>query len=164
MIDWFCVRDACDPPIDIRAKIRCRRKSQCARSQARNQACRKLDIACDTANLRARAIVRVSPRFASPTIGLVTSCNESVFYSATSSPVSSPFFSTGYCSAKSASRLAANCSNRCAWVSSVRRKPLETFRSLMTRARLAIVEARRAILVSECLACVDFAATRISTA
>lgn len=164
MIDWFCVRDACDSPIDIRAKIHYRRKSQCACSQARNQACRRLDIVCDTANLRAKAILRAFLRFASPTIGLVTSCNESASYSATSSPVSSPFFSTGYWSANSASRLAANCSNRCAWVNSVRRKPLETFRSLMTRARFAIVEARRAILVSECLACVDFAATRISTA
>ena len=44
----------------------------------------------------------------------------------------------------------ASLSNLLAWVSKVRRRPGDTFRSLMTRARLAIVVARRAIRMSGC--------------
>jgi len=52
---------------------------------------------------------------------------------------------------KSLSRSVASRSRRCACVRSVCRKPRETLRSLITRARLAIVCARRAIRISGCL-------------
>jgi hypothetical protein len=42
---------------------------------------------------------------------------------------------------KSFKRSAASLSNRLAWVSNVFRKPLETFRSLITRANAAMVSA-----------------------
>lgn len=51
----------------------------------------------------------------------------------------------------SVARWDARRSSRFAWVRRVRRRPADTSRSLMTRARFAIVVARRAIRMSGCL-------------
>lgn len=50
-------------------------------------------------------------------------------------------------------RWAASRSSLLAWVRSVRLSPFETSRSLITRARLAMVVARRAIRTSGCFRC-----------